>query len=370
MQRIKELDSIRGLAAITIMVYHLWLNEIGALGQAINLFFILSGYLITSIILNNELTDRFLLAFYARRCLRIWPIYYLTLLLLVVVNPLLPLRENLADLPYYLTYTQEITHYWSGRDPSFPHAFRHTWTLAIEEQFYLFWPALLFFVGRARIPLVASILIGLAVIARALDLNHFILITQCDGLALGGLLAYLLVGKYRGQLLSPSTRARFTALGFATSGLLIAILLLANRIGAQRPEFIPPAALKSLMLLVANLLLFTTIAAVVLNAGNPWLGWLRDRRLVYLGTISYGLYLYHQFLFRIWENFAVYHGWSGGLLTDLAKFGCSVAMASLSWHFLERPILALKDRFAYRAAVPLPNTVPPKVNELGRVEMG
>ncbi len=177
------------------------------LGQAINLFFVLSGYLITSIILNHELTERFLFAFYARRCLRIWPIYYLTLLLLVVINPLLPTRENLEDLPYYLTYTQEITHYWSGRDPSFPHAFRHTWTLAIEEQFYLLWPALLFLAGRRRIPVVALILVAVAVVARAFDFNLFILLTQCDGLALGGLLAYLIGGANRDWTLTPATRS-------------------------------------------------------------------------------------------------------------------------------------------------------------------
>lgn len=89
MQRVKELDSMRGLAAIAIVVYHLWFIKITVLGAAVNLFFVLSGYLITSILLNNPPSERFLLSFYARRGLRIWPIYYLALAALVILNPYL-----------------------------------------------------------------------------------------------------------------------------------------------------------------------------------------------------------------------------------------------------------------------------------------
>ena len=67
MQRVKELDSIRGLASLAIVVYHLWLTRIGLLGAAVDLFFVLSGFLITSILLNNPMDCRFLVSFYARR---------------------------------------------------------------------------------------------------------------------------------------------------------------------------------------------------------------------------------------------------------------------------------------------------------------
>jgi peptidoglycan/LPS O-acetylase OafA/YrhL len=370
MRRIKELDSIRGLAALAIVVFHLWLRQVGSLGLAVNVFFVLSGYLITSIILNNEPTEHFLITFYIRRCLRIWPIYYLALAVLVLINPWLPTRGNLEDLTYYLTYTQEISHYWSTSEPTFPDAFRHTWSLAIEEQFYLFWPAILLLAGRRRLPVLAAILVALAVVARALDLNHFILITQCDGLALGGFLAHLLAGKDRMQAMSMASRTRLTGLCAAVSGLSIALVVLAGWVQTRRPELIAPAAIKSLMLFGINLLILAMTAAVVVNAGGLRLRWLRDRRLVYMGTISYGLYLYHQVVFSVWENFAVQYGWRGGLLTDVAKFSACVALASLSWHLLERPILALKDRFTYQVVAPVELEIPGKVNDLGGVEAG
>ena len=86
MQRVKELDSIRGLAALAIVIYHLWFPAVAAFGLAVDLFFVLSGYLITTIILDNALTEGFLLSFYARRSLRIWPVYYLTLSAVVLIQ--------------------------------------------------------------------------------------------------------------------------------------------------------------------------------------------------------------------------------------------------------------------------------------------
>lgn len=192
LDRVKELDSIRGLAAIAIVFYHLWFQSLSILGSAVDLFFVLSGYLITTIILTNALSDRFLISFYMRRGLRIWPIYYLTLLAMCLFYPFLPPCGNLDDLPFYLSFTQELPRYKPTVDPSFPLAFRHTWTLAIEEQFYLIWPPLLWWLGKKRVPIVSVLLVALAVVARSLNLSAFILVTHCDGLALGGLLAGLL----------------------------------------------------------------------------------------------------------------------------------------------------------------------------------
>ena len=162
MRRVAELDSLRGLAALTIIVYHLWFMHVPQLSTAVDLFFVLSGFLITTIILDNEATEGFLVTFYVRRSLRIWPIYYLSLLALVLLNPFLPTPEPMDGLPYYLTYTQKLPLYWAGVEPPFSSAFEHTWTLAVEEQFYLLWPALVCLLGRRwLVPL------GLALVASA-----------------------------------------------------------------------------------------------------------------------------------------------------------------------------------------------------------
>jgi peptidoglycan/LPS O-acetylase OafA/YrhL len=346
MQRVKELDSIRGLAALAIVLFHLWFNRFGILGSAVDLFFVLSGYLITTIILNNTLTDRFLLTFYIRRGLRIWPIYYLALLALVLFYTLLPTRETLSDLPYYLTFTQEIPRFKPASAPTFPAAFRHTWSLAIEQQFYLIWPALLWWLGRRRLPAIAVALVALAVVARALGLSLFILITHCDGLALGGLLAGLLADLDRRPGSSVQLARALAALAALVASLLVLMVAL--------PRFIAPATIPAVIVtgskpLFLNLIFFALVGLAVLHAGHRRLAWLRDRRLVYFGTISYGIYLYHHLIFQIFTLYERYYGWDSGLPLDLVKLGSSIALAALSWRFIEEPILSLKSRFGLRA---------------------
>ena len=114
MRRIAELDGLRGLAAVLIVAYHLFRDYPPGFWAAVDLFFVLSGYLITAIVLRHACSWRFLLAFYARRGLRIWPIYYLVILILVLG---VGRRGDLVALPYYLTYTQQFPHYWGGAMP-------------------------------------------------------------------------------------------------------------------------------------------------------------------------------------------------------------------------------------------------------------
>jgi peptidoglycan/LPS O-acetylase OafA/YrhL len=352
MQRVKELDSIRGLAALAIVFFHLWFDRFGILGSAVDLFFVLSGYLITTIILNNALTDRFLLTFYVRRGLRIWPIYYLVLLALICFYPLLPTKETLGELPYYLTFTQEIPRYMPSSGPTFPSAFRHTWSLAIEEQFYLIWPPLLWWLGRRRLPATALALVGLAVTARVLGLSSFIVITHCDGLALGGLLAGLLSNRDgRGALVTGLARV-LGALAVAAAALLGVMIALPALSRSGWPAMVPGVIVAGFKPLLLNLIFFVMVGLVVLYSGHRRLAWLRDRRLVYLGTISYGIYLYHHFIFEIYKLYERYYGWGGSLLLDFVKLGASIMVAALSWRFIEQPFLSLKGRFGYQAAAP------------------
>jgi peptidoglycan/LPS O-acetylase OafA/YrhL len=370
MQRVKELDSIRGLAAMTIVFFHLWFERFSILGSAVDLFFVLSGYLITMIILNNALTDRFLITFYIRRGLRIWPIYYLVLLALVLIYPFLPTRETLGELPYYLTFTQEIPRIRPTSGPTFPSAFRHTWSLAIEEQFYLIWPPLLWLLGKRHLPIVAMSMVGLAVAARALDLSSFILITHCDGLALGGLLAGLLGNQDRTAGPALPIRCRMGALGVGAAVCLGVVTVLRPLPGAEGAVMLPAFMVNSLKPFFLNMMFFALVGTIVLYAGDPRLRWLRDRRLVYLGTISYGIYLYHHFIFEIFKLYERYYGWRSSLSLDFGKLGLSLAVAALSWKYVERPVLSLKSRFGYRSAGSSGLKVREKVDELQGVQAG
>jgi peptidoglycan/LPS O-acetylase OafA/YrhL len=345
MRRVIELDSLRGLAALMIVFYHLWFLTITALGTAVDLFFVLSGYLITTIILEHQGTPGFLVNFYVRRSLRIWPIYYLALLAVVVLNPFLHAPARLDGLPYYLTYTQKMPHYWSGIEPAFSPAFFHTWSLAIEEQFYVIWPALLCLLGRqCLVPLVGAFVVT-GLVARAHGMNYWLLITHCDGLALGGLLGGILLDRER-----VGRRAR--TYGFAFAGVMLAALsfpawggrLIAAAGAAGESSHLLP----SVKVFFINLGYFGIGGLTVVHAGQPVLGWLRERRLAHLGQISYGLYLYHPIVFLVWDNIATATGVGGGVWLDAAKLGSTFSVAAVSWVFVEQPILALKDRFEYR----------------------
>ncbi len=162
-------------------VYYSW--------TAVDLFFVLSGFLITSILLRHERRARFFASFYARRGLRIWPIYYLSLLgpggdQPVVADSLRSGRD--AEVP---DVHPGVAHVLDQRAEAGPHGLGHTWTLAIEEQFYLLWPALVFLAGRKRLVALASGVILLSVASRLAGYREFILLSRSDGSAIGGLLA-------------------------------------------------------------------------------------------------------------------------------------------------------------------------------------
>ena len=306
---VKELDSIRGLASLAIVIFHLsWLAD-SPLGTAIYLFFVLSGYLITTILLRYPLSGEFLVAFYARRGLRIWPIYYLAVLFVVAINPWTPPPTSLETLPQYLTFTQLTGSYWSAAEPASIPALGHTWSLAVEEQFYLLWPALLAFFRGRKVSMAAAAVIASAVAMRAMGFSQWVLGTNCDGLALGAVLASLFHERTQAEIRSlyarPLAIAGVGALAYWVGG---ALLLRSVHDG-------PVAALAPLIattrLLALNLWYFALVGLVVAFAGDRRLAPLRDRRLVYLGSISYGLYLYHYIIYYVFDGYAARAGLGG-----------------------------------------------------------
>jgi peptidoglycan/LPS O-acetylase OafA/YrhL len=139
-RRIAELDSVRGLAIVAVLVFHANRTWLPFGWAGVELFYVLSGYLITSIVLVHGDSPRFLRNFYVRRGLRTWPIYYLLIAVIVALSPWLARRFFWTRLPYVLTYTPGLSRLWGESDPRFSMYLAHTWSLAIEEQFYQNWP--------------------------------------------------------------------------------------------------------------------------------------------------------------------------------------------------------------------------------------
>jgi peptidoglycan/LPS O-acetylase OafA/YrhL len=343
MRRITELDAIRGLAALAVMIYHLKPEAFALHGIRVDLFLILSGFLITTIILRKGDGVRFLVTFSLRRWLRTWPNYFLALGLLVVANPWLPKTFPLDALPYYLTFTQNITRYWSNSVPPFNRYFAHTWSLALEEQFYLFWPAMVLLLGRRRLIPVALGLIVMSVVLRSQGFHWWLLLARCDGFGFGAVLAVIFlelesVERHRGRL----------QVGFGLSTLIAIPFVVATTIDTLEMDFGTAMALRpSLMIFAWNLLFFSLIGLVILNTGHPSLRILRNAQLSYLGKVSYGIYLYHSFVFIVlWYAGRALH-LGQPLWLDVMKIVATIAVASLSWHWLEQPIVRFKERLRY-----------------------
>jgi peptidoglycan/LPS O-acetylase OafA/YrhL len=338
MKRILELDGLRGLAALVVVFYHIHPEYCPWGWAAVDLFFVLSGFLITGIILRDGGDDGFLWTFYVRRGLRIWPIYYLSIAGLTVVG-----LGSLAALPYYLTYTQQVQRYWGGVPPRWG-SMAHTWTLAIEEQFYLIWPALLLLTRRRGVCLLAAAALAMSVCARRAGLHPWLLAARCDGLALGAILAWLHAGR--------TTWSRWTgALTYVVPSAAVAFLVIWIPWGGPLSLENPPMRSPWAEVLLWSLASFVAVAVVVDGSGTRPLKLLRNPALVYLGSISYGLYLYHAILYSYYYGIeSRLHIRSNGPLGTAMFLVLTLAVASASWHLVERPILRYKDRFSYRGA--------------------
>jgi peptidoglycan/LPS O-acetylase OafA/YrhL len=296
------------------------------------------------ILLANRDDPHYFLNLYARRSLRIWPIYYPTLSALLAAYVLLPNKLppiGTGEVLQYLTYTQFMQRIWGL--PEHPRrAYNHTWTLAIEEQFYLVWPLAVRFLPRRLLwALCAAIAAGSATL-RAAGVDKHVLPARCDGFALGALLALMLSGPAR----SAEGRRK-----------VLPALVAAATIGGVAVVFGLTALPLFALVLPLNFLFFGLIGVVVLDAGRGWLAFLQVRPLVYLGTISYGLYLYHYpviwALSSVAKRFGAVSGSDQSLPLSLfgAELVVSVAIAAVSWRFVERPILGFKARFQNRAGL-------------------
>lgn len=346
-QRIAALDGLRALAVCSVLWGHLphlegvfaatdaWIRRYafdGAFG--VDIFFVLSSFLITSILLQSRGESRWetIVAFYRNRSLRILPIYLLALGITALIMPS-------SILLWCLAYYQNIAFEF---DPS-PHPLRHTWTLAIEEQFYLLWPFFVLWCPRAmaaRICIIALPIIFLLFYTTKEILNSAMGIAVIPNRMLpivmlplvgGAILAY-----HRTHLLSLPRPGRLLIPILLLSFLLYDGILWASLSLGWHLPFITPLILKILRTLTSVILILTILVSV--ERGGRLATWLSWRPLVYLGTISYGLYLYHFPLYYFGREVNV----GSRAIWILTALAATVVAAIASYHVLERPLLSFK----------------------------
>lgn len=350
---IPQLDGLRAFAILPVLLTHSyyyfpdlpisWFGPQGWIG--VDLFFVLSGFLITRILIESKGTPRYYLNFYARRGLRVWPVYYLLLFFVFVVCAHVPHHWNryfpksLFPAWYFIFYLQNTFFDL----PTIPLALQVTWSLANEEQFYLGWPFLISWIKAARLPLVLLGIIIATPIARMFAYpllgaasNTFF---RFDQLAAGALAGW--------YVCSPGFDAtKFARLSWAGAGLFAIALCVAVYDG--RAEMYMPYGYLYLPLALGCAGLLGL--AISLPASSLYVRLLNWKVLRYIGKISYGLYLYHIIAFRVVFASPLYplfltKGAFGQALIMIMQWSSAFALAMLSWHFFESPLLRLKSRF-------------------------
>lgn len=338
---LRQLDGLRALSVAAVAWshwraawYHSSIIPYGELG--VNTFFVISGFLITGILLDHRLeTEKFqtLKQFYFRRMLRILPLFYATL----VVATLLQAAGMSQSWLWHASYLSNIWFYlhgWSGQ-------ISHFWSLAVEEQFYLFWPLLMIFLPRRFLfPVILTGVVAAPVFELIMSYLYpqhpaSVLMPSCmDALGIGALLAYVERQKY------PMRR-------------LVTMLLLLGIAGFTL--FNDSVTLKPFGRLGEDCVLGWLVysAAVGFHGSFGWL--LGCAPMNYLGKISYGLYIVHNFAVSLCVNLIMMMGEPEWLKTHyhfpwfrIPVFVIvTVGLASLSWQCFEKPINNLKRNFPY-----------------------
>ena len=362
-QVMPELDSIRGLAILAVLFYHgfYWQTDLslysplqrrfilatwtGRLG--VNLFFVLSGFLITGLLLESRERPDYYRRFYTRRALRILPAYALIIVVLWVTRYTTP-----AFLLLSIAYLSNLT-------PLFGVAIGYSvlWSLAVEEHFYFLWPACVRAFSTRTLLWIAMAIVALSPLSRLLTFylsrgggfvsfqSYDYTWNSADGLACGVILSILLHEFSRDR----KTVFKIACVLLASS---LAIWVLGIPLGIMTRQRPLGAALQ----VVPWHFAFTALLALFLLVGTSrFAAWVRVRSLRFFGEISYGLYLVHLLIFDAYDWFIRQVSWqpdtaNGPFLARTLRFLCvavvATLVATLSRRYFEERFLRLKNRLS------------------------
>jgi peptidoglycan/LPS O-acetylase OafA/YrhL len=379
-RRIAPLDGVRGVAILLVMIFHFsreaslefgqratsWIDRTyegtAATGWfGVDLFFVLSGFLITGILWEAKNSEGYFRNFYARRILRIFPLYYVVLIAMFIVLPLIPRTDWSAPFGdqiwfwFYMPNLEKI--FISGyHENTFHFATTHLWSLAVEEQFYFIWPAVVLLFSRRNLMRICALAIVTALVLRTgirvagitPEAAYRLMPARMDALAVGALIA--LAARDAGDL-SRAVRWIRPVVGAA---LVVLIALAIARVGLHPDDaWVETIGFTAL----AGLFGAAVLYAVTCSAGSRTAVALSHPAMTWMGKYSYGIYIVHLpiALLLAWRvdragGFSSVAGlqlpWV--LLFSLAAGAVSMAVAWVSWNVMERRFLQLKDRFAYQ----------------------
>ncbi|HZZ39684.1 MAG TPA: acyltransferase [Acidobacteriaceae bacterium] len=398
--RVPVLDGIRGIAILLVMFFHFWENGTTRIGPplwqhlyayvagmgwtGVDLFFVLSGFLITGILYDSRNNPHYFRVFYGRRTVRIFPLYYAALIFFFVMVPFLlahihhgvsaAMRDSIHTSPVakIFAWTYLINWYEGFRGwDAIPHPIQHFWSLAIEEQFYLGWPFLVLRLPRRRLIAVCFGIMAAACVLRGVFLEIHLpiasytwTICRADSLAVGALVALSFRDPRDWELLLKWARRLVLP---ALCGLILVRAL--NPDCLAGPGDAPSLSMDTLAISFNGIFFASCIA---LAMGTPTGS--RTRRIVgtpflrFFGKYSYCLYVCHlpiiavlakagfssdRLAHRLHTNEFV-----GVLAINAIGFAASLAVALASWHLYEKQWLKLKNLPALRSRNALPAQAP------------
>ena len=377
-----ELDTLRGIAVSMVVLFHAFGFSYGLKGLSgipklfvaitmtgwlgVNLFFVLSGFLITGILLDSQARKDYFARFYLRRALRILPLYYavLVLLLFFVYAGLVPRHVSWAFVGLSAIYLANVT-------PLFgvPIQYGVLWSLAVEEHFYLFWPAIVRVLSRRSVLKCAfaiaaiCLLLRIAYCALGFTSGPYTWLSA-DGLAFGAALAA--IAREKGN--TRDAVRRFAKFSFLACGALFAV-------GAPFGIFLARHFLGVTLRETAIDLFFAGLVASTLLVGtSKWRRLVDFRPFQFLGRISYGIYLIHMLIFEMVAHFTLLYRpdllpSAGHFRLMLLQFcvagSLTIAICYVSRWYFEEPFLKLKDR----NAPPLNDSATASLDEVDEAEL-
>ena len=358
MKYIKQLDSLRAIAVILVIISH-WITTNSLISSipfgpiGVDIFFVLSGFLISKILFdhrnNSELSNIpksiVLKNFYVRRTLRIFPIYYLLIFIMLVFaeSTGTHIRYNFV---YFLTYSSNFyffyTQQWDG-------ILSHLWSLAVEEQFYLIWPWIILFANKKYLfpIIIVFILIGTLsqYLLTGVPMGDALTFTCFDAFGFGAILSWIIT-------FASEKLEKFYKIISCIS--IVFLLLFLLSLVQHECLYIPFRTLVSFMAM-------WVIAYIILNYEANSLKFkfiLNNRILIFLGKISYGMYLYHEIVPNV-LNLKIINVYLNPLLPDvlykthweqlylIENCILLILVSWLSYTFIEKRFLSLKKYFNY-----------------------
>jgi peptidoglycan/LPS O-acetylase OafA/YrhL len=367
--RFPALDGIRALAVTMVFATHYGGGAHGGLGlnifnelrlrgwMGVDLFFVLSGFLITGILYDTRTDSRFFQRFFVRRSVRIFPVFYLLVAIVLLLTPFFKYEWRFAHLSFLLyvgniwgSFDYSLYRIVSATHPTGNLFLGHLWSLCVEEQFYLLWPFVIWMVrDRIRLLWIAAGLSVLSLLFRAglivfssansFELASHTLPGRMDALVIGAILALLLRGD------SSAGLQRACKWVFLVAGALVAAI-----------SILSPAIDSPWLLTIGYTLIGIASAGLIgttLRSGSPSFRLFNLRPLRILGKYSYGFYVYHLVWVVAWWHFEIVLGtWLhsrvlGGVLMDVLNFCVTFMVAKLSYDLFEVRFLRLKKNFEY-----------------------